>query len=84
MKEKRHPHQKDTTEHDIRKKESEVGTEDSGAKHAEKRVIARQESGITKSEKHKDIQDLERRMTQVRAACPQAQTVSCSACLLIL
>ena len=32
---------------------------------AEKRVIARQDSHLTKSEKHRDIQDLERRMAQV-------------------
>lgn len=32
---------------------------------AEKRVIARQVSHLTKSEKHKDIQDLERHMAQV-------------------
>ena len=35
------------------------------AKQGEKRVIARQDSHVSKSEKHKDIQDLERRMAQV-------------------
>jgi len=76
MKEKRRSHQKDLTEHDIGGEEYEGGTEDSGPKHTEKRVIARQESGITKSEKHKDIQDLERRMAQVRAACSKLRQSS--------
>lgn len=33
---------------------------------SEKRVIARQDSHVSRSEKHKDIQDLERRMAQVK------------------
>ncbi|BDA44331.1 hypothetical protein COCOBI_05-5150 [Coccomyxa sp. Obi] len=53
------PHKQSSRDEEVEDKETAEGVG-----HPEKRVIARQDSHLTKSEKHKDIQDLERRMAQ--------------------
>ncbi len=55
----------DPHEQSLRDEEVEDKEASEGVGQAEKRVIARHDSHLTKSEKHKDIQDLERRMAQV-------------------